>query len=175
MDDNGNIQSYITPPINQADYACAQHDVDYINFRKKKSQGYPIDKLNEEVRASDQKLINAIKNNKEAGLSEKIVQQMMTGKVLLEDSGVIDRQQWVGEGVRKNKGNNSWHKALMLFHKENHSPKFYVPQKGTKEYKRVKQIQSKIQNGGAFNPFRKSDWDNLGKKIEHDINPANWW
>ena len=81
-------------PISNVDSVCKTHDYDYKSISSGKFKNASKKTKKKKVRKADKKMINRIKNDKTA--EAKILKTIMENKIRLEQLGLIDRLQFIG-------------------------------------------------------------------------------
>ena len=93
-------------PVDGADAVAQQHDIAYHNIKEaKNNNSITKQQANDMVREADNKFIEGINNisgkqSRFGNINALASKQIIKGKKILEDKGVIDPQKFVGEGVK---------------------------------------------------------------------------
>jgi hypothetical protein len=81
-------------PINKVDSACMAHDYEYEALAKNKDK-ISQDDFNRMIRESDQKLVDSIERSGQTDLGSQMSKWGIKGKNILEDLGILRRDQFV--------------------------------------------------------------------------------
>jgi hypothetical protein len=83
-------------PINASDALCRQHDIDYDNFAKLRSQGkVEKDELKRLIRESDDRLVSGLQQTTDRDIGSRLAEYGIRAKKMLEDWGVLDPERFV--------------------------------------------------------------------------------
>jgi hypothetical protein len=88
-------------PVNSADAACKQHDLDYARIVEEQRAGkLTSEQVDQQVREADDRMLRAVERTKgEGGLVSRfhhaVGKQVISAKKKLEDAGVLDQQKFV--------------------------------------------------------------------------------
>lgn len=90
------------PAKNATDAVCKVHDYDYNDIQKARKEGKLDDKgTKEAVRKADQKMLDSLKQVKDKGLKDKVVELAIKAKTKAEDIGLLKPKQFVGGRKRR--------------------------------------------------------------------------
>jgi hypothetical protein len=87
------------PPRNKVDASCMAHDKDYENIARNRDTGkISQDEAKKLIRESDDRLLNNIDRFRgEAPYTSKVSELGIRGKKFLEDIGILNPNQFVGQ------------------------------------------------------------------------------